>query len=207
MLPVAGLVLSVVGLCFPPLLLVALGIGIYSSIRSRRDSVWAPRKQLADMSIAVSLAGTLIIGGMALPNYKRYVVRTKQIECKAVLARTYEAERSFYEVNKRYSVRIKELGIGVPTEHVLLRLAREGDDAVVNQNTAIAESAVPQLISSEIGLHGDCPACSISVLCLNEIDGDPMPDVWTVSTIERIGNDGSKIPGGVPWNEVDDVTR
>lgn len=206
LLPVVGLILSVVGLPVIPLLPVALVICIYSAIRARRDPKWAMRKQLADMTIAVSAAGALVIAGVMLPGFKRRQQYMAQLECKTVLSRAYEAERSFYEVNKRYSVRVKELGVGAP-KGPLLRLAREGDDAAAGGNPAIIEAQTPQLIAQEIGLHGECPACSITLMCLNEIDGDPMPDVWTVSTIERIGSDGSRIAGGVPWNEVDDATR
>jgi hypothetical protein len=206
MLPVVGLVLCVVGLPIIPLLPVALIIGVYSAIRARRDPAWAMRKQIADLTIAVSAAGALIITGMAIPSYKRQRLRMAQLECRTVLSNAYEAERTFYEKNKRYAVSVTELGVTAPVDQ-RLRLAPTGDDAARGGTAAIVEANVPQLIAQDVGLHGACPACSITMLCLNDVDGDPMPDVWTVSTIERIGTDGAKIPGGVPWNEVDDLTR
>lgn len=66
---------------------------------------------------------------------------------------------------------------------------------------------MPKLVRYSTGLQGVCPACSVTMLCATELDGDDQPDVWTVSTIERAGNRGEKIAGGIAWCEVDDVTQ
>lgn len=217
LLPVVGLVLSVVGLCIPPVLLVALGIGVYSLLRARRDEAWGKRKQLAAMTIAVSGAAVLVFIGVTLPNVKRFQLRSKQLECRGVLERALAAEKRFYATNQRYTVKLKELDPATVRTAQLLRLSRDGalwsegplsDDAVGAAPTVVVhESNVPQLVANDVGLHGDCPACSITMMCVNELDGDATPDVWTISTIERLGNEGAKIPGGVAWNELDDVAR
>ncbi|MBL8911654.1 MAG: hypothetical protein JNM17_13255 [Archangium sp.] len=216
-LPVVGVVLSVIGLCIPPVLVFALIIGVYSLLRARKDEDWAKRKQLAQMTIAVSGAAVLVFIGVTLPNVKRFQLRSKQTECRGVLDRALAAEKKFYETNKRYTTKLKELDPAATRTTQLLRLSKDGalwsdgtlsDDAVGSAPTiTVHETNVPQLVANDIGLHGECPACSITLLCVNELDGDTTPDAWTISTIERLGNEGAKIPGGIPWNEVDDVMK
>lgn len=217
MLPVVGLVLSAVGLCLPPFLLVALIIGVYSLLRARKDPQWAPRKQIAQMTLAVSGAAVLVFVGVTLPNFKRFGMRTKQLECRAVLDKAMAAEKKFYAENQRYTVKLKELDPGWARVPQALRLSRDGalwsegalgDDAVGSAATvSVNEANVPRVVTEVVGLSGDCPGCSITLMCVNELDGDATPDVWTISTIERVGNEGAKIPGYVAWNEVDDVAK
>lgn len=216
-LPVVGVVFSVIGLCIPPMLVFALIIGVYSLLRARNDAEWGKRKQLAQMTIAVSGAAVLVFIGVTLPNVKRFQLRTKQTECRGVLERALAAEKKFYEANKRYTTKLKELDPASTRTTQLLRLSQTGplwadgtltDDAVGSAATiAVNEANVPLLVANEVGLHGECPACSITLLCVNELDGDATPDAWTISTIERLGNEGAKIPGGIAWNEVDDVMK
>jgi hypothetical protein len=212
MLPVVGLVLSVVGLCLPPLLLVAFGIGLYSLFRSRTDPAWLPRKQIAQMTMAVSAAGTLVLVGLLLPNIKRAQFRIAQMECQKRLGAIYAAEQAFYAREKRYTTKVSELGIDVPKGRGILRFSAEGPlDLGVDEtqfpklDSAAIDDGVPKLMRGEVGIKGECPACSITVLCATNLDADPTVDVWTVSSIERTGSSGEKMPGGIPWCEVDDL--
>lgn len=225
MLPVAGLVLSVVGLCLPPVMLVAFGIGLYSFLRSKRDAAWAGRKQLAQLTMAVSGAGFLIFIGLALPNFKRLQLRVRQTECREVLTRLGEAERRYYAKNSRYTTSLAELDPLASRGRQLVRLSAEGPlwtegplkDEYVGSGfdtvlaplapTAQVDAALPKLVLNDVGVRGTCPACTVTLLCAAELDGDATPDVWTWSTIERLGNEGAKIPGGLAWNEVDDVNQ
>ncbi len=225
LLPVAALVLSVVGLCLPPLLLISGGLGLYGYLRARREPLWAPRKQVAQMTMAVSGAGLLIFLGLGLPNFKRVQLRIKQRECSEVLTSVYEAEQRFYAKQKRYTTKLAELDLVPSRGRQLVRLAGEGplwtsgllaDDQVgqgfdetkyPTLSTRAVDESVPQLVRGEVGLKGECPACSVTILCASNVDADPAPDVWTVSTIERLGGNGERIPGGFPWNETDDVNE
>ena len=215
MLPVVALILSVVGLCFPPLLLVSGALGLYGYLKAQRDPVWAPRKQITQMTMAVSGAGLLIVVGLLLPNYKIYQVRVKQMECQKTLASLYAAQAHFYAKEKRYTTRLSDLDWQPPRGRDLVRLAAEGPLDEVGQgideakfpslSTRIVDEKVPKMLRGEVGVRGDCPACSVTMLCATNLDADDQVDVWTVSTIERIGNSGEKIPGGIPWCELDDV--
>jgi type IV pilus assembly protein PilA len=224
-LPVGALILSMVGLCFPPLLLISGGLGLYGFLRARKDPVWAPRKQVTQMTMAVSVAGLLIFTGLAIPNYKQYLIRSKQFECRSQLAGLYEAQREFYAKNKRYTTKLTELVPAPVRGSHLIRLSAEGplwteglpgaefegmgfdEQANPTLKTSAVDAAIPKLVRFEVGLKGECPACSVTMLCASELDGDETADVWTVSTIERLGGNGGHIAGGFPWNESDDVTQ
>ena len=215
MLPVVAMILSVVGLCVPPLLVITGLLGVYCYFKAVRDPAWAPRKQIAQMTMAVSGAGLLIFVGLLLPNFKRYQLRVKQMECQKTLALLHGAQSRFYEKQKRYTTKLSELDWQPPRGRDILRLSPEGPLEEVGQtidevkfpslHSKAIDDKVPKVLRGEVGVRGDCPACSITMLCATELDGDDEVDVWTVSTIERIGSRGEKIPGGIPWCELDDV--
>lgn len=214
-LPVVGLILSVVGLCFPPLLVITLGIGLYSVYRARRDERWAPRKQIAQMTLAVSGAGIAIFLGLTLPQLKYAISRVQQAECKAALIRVLGAEENLYQRERRYSERWADLDLTLSPGRGLLRISSSAplteSGLPIDQkrhptlSTDAIDNALPQLIRGELGIHGVCPACSFTAACVTNLDADATVDVWTVSTIERTAVGGEKIPGGYPWNERDDV--
>ena len=216
-LPVVALILSVVGLCFPPLLLVTGALSLYGYFKATRDPAWAPRKQISAMTLAVSGAGLLIFVGLLLPNIKTASLRVKQLECRDTLSSLSDAQLRLYATQKRYATRLSELDWKPPRGRSIVRLAAEGpleefgqglDAARFPEVSASAiDDALPKLVRGEVGLHGECPACSITMLCATQLDGDPQPDVWTVSTVERTGNRGEKIPARIAWCEVDDVTQ
>ena len=74
-------------------------------------------------------------------------------------------------------------------------------------HTDAVDAAIPKVVRNVVGLSGQCPACSIVMLCASELDGDATAEVWTVSTLERLGGNGEKIVGGMPWLESDDVMQ
>ena len=55
MLPVWAMILSVVGLCFPPVLLVTGAFGLYGFLKGKKDPEWAKRKQVTLMTMAPKL--------------------------------------------------------------------------------------------------------------------------------------------------------
>jgi hypothetical protein len=224
MLPVVAMVLSVVGLCFPPLLLITGALGLYGFLRARKEPAWAPRKQITQMTMAVSGAGVLIFLGMGVPGFKRYQARKQQYECFTTLTTLSELQRKLYEKEKRYTTNLSELQPLAERSQVLVRLAGEGPlwtagtlgaehvglgvDAqrFPRLSTASLDAALPKLTLAELGLRGECPACSVTMLCATELDGDPTIDLWTVSSLERKGSKGEVIPAGMPSQEVDDLS-
>lgn len=195
-LPVVAMVLSVIGLCFPPLLLVTGALALYSFMRGKSDPHWALRRQIAQMTMAVSGAGIAIFVGVAIPSFKKAQLRIKQLECRDALNSLYAAQQRLYEKEKRYTTKLEELDA-----------KPELKDAKIYLSNEVPVPGVPALVQTSVGVHGECPACSITMMCTKQIDGDDLQDTWTVSTIERLGDRGEKIPGGVAWCEVDDVTQ
>ncbi|MFZ5444540.1 MAG: hypothetical protein ACOZQL_31395 [Myxococcota bacterium] len=223
--PVAVMALSVVGLCMPPLLLVTLSLGVYGFLRARKDPAWAPRKQVTQMTMAVSGAGIVVFLGIGLPQFKRIMARSQQYQCMDTLKQLSEAQRRLYEKEKRYSTSLAELQPLAQRSAVLVRLAPEGplwtqgtlerehvgagvdEQAHPTLSTKQLDAALPKLTLAELGIRGECPACSVTMVCTTEIDGDPTTSLWTVSTIERKGSRGEVIPAGIPWLERDDLTE
>ena len=217
LLPVAAMILSVIGLCFPPLLLVTFALGLLGYLKGRTNPVWALRKQVTQMTMAVSFAGLLIFVGLFLPNFKRYQLRVKQVECRETLVSLHDAQARLYAKEKRYTPKLDELDWKPPRGRSIVRLSAEGALEEFGQGVDEArftsvlskelDEAVPKLVRAEVGIHGECPACSVTMSCASQLDSDPQVDVWTISTLERMGNQGEKIPGGIAWCEVDDVTQ
>jgi len=211
-LPIAGLVLSVVGLCLPPLLLVSFGIGAYSYLRARKETEWAPRKQISLMTMAVSAAGFVVFLGLALPAFKAFPMRAKQQVCKQLLTDLYIQEVDFKKDNHRYTTRIADLPKPPVQSAQLIRLAGEGPltgaDAVgIPSNEGPIDEKLSTLLRPQIGLHGECPTCQLTIACAAQLDTDDVLDVWTVATLERTGTSGERIPAGMPWLDSDDVRQ
>ena len=214
MLPVWAMILSVMGLCFPPVLLVTGAFGLYGFLKGKKDPEWAKRKQVTQMTMAVSGAGLLIFVGLLLPNFKRAQLRIRQLECRDTLTSLHAAEGRLYEKEKRYTTRLSELDWKPPRGRQLIRLGEgalnevgQGFDEVQfpKMSSKQVDDAIPKLVSGSLGVRGECPACSVTMLCATQLDSDETPDVWTVSTVERTGSQGEKIAGGIAWCDVDDV--
>ena len=153
-LPVVALILSVLGLCMPPLLLVSLGLGLYGYSKARRQAEWAPRKQISQLTMAVSGAGLLIFMGLALPNYKLYRLRTEQAQCQQPLLLLHAAQSRLYAKEKRFTTQLRA------------RLAAGSWPAGKTDCPSPADAltswrGVPRGARA-LGLHGDCPACSMT---------------------------------------------
>lgn len=216
MLPVWAMMLSVVFLCVPPLLLVTGALGLYGFLRGKKDAEWAKRKQVTQMTMAVSAAGIVVFIAVLLPSYKRRELYLQQMACRETLTSLYAAESRLFEKEKRYTSKLSELDWKPPRGHQLIRLG-EGPLEEVGQGFDEAKSpklsskaideAIPKAVRGSLGVRGECPACSMTILCASQIDTDETADVWTVSTLERTGIEGEKIPAGVAWCDVDDVAH
>lgn len=212
LLPVVALVLSVVSLCVPGLPLVTLGLGLYGFLRARKDPVWAPRKQISQMTMVVSGVGLAVFLLAVLPRLRDLPKRQQQLACRDGLTSLYTRQMELKRSNQRFTTHISELPPVAAPSPQLYRLAAEGPltgaDAVgIASTTAGLDEKVPQLVRLHVGLSGECPMCQVTMLCAAQLDGDDTVDVWTISTVERTGENGARIPAGMPWLDVDDVTR
>ena len=209
-LPVVALVLSVVSLCLPPLLLVSFGLGLYSFLRARKDAAWAPRKQISQMTMAVSGPGLVVFLGLGLPALKEIPKRARQQVCRQLLSDLYVQAVDFKNANHRYTTHIADLPKPPAMGPQLIRLAGEGPltgaDAVgIPSSEGGVDEKLSTLLRPQLGLQGECPACQLTMACAAQLDADPTLDVWTVATFERTGGNGARIPAGMPWVDSDDV--
>ena len=142
------LILSVIGLCFPLLLLVTGALGAYGFWKSTREPEWAPRKQVTQMTRAVSGAGLLIFVGIALPSFKKYQLRVKQIEGRETLVSLHAAQARLYLAEKRYATRLSEFDWKPPRGRAIIRLAAQGSLDEFGQT--VDEARFPSLSSKVI---------------------------------------------------------
>lgn len=64
----------------------------------------------------------------------------------------------------------------------------------------------PAELLPALGIHGECPQCSITVGCAGNIDDDETVDVWTISSVDRtIG--GVPAVRGTAFRHVNDRER
>lgn len=167
--------------------------------------------------------GTL--AAIAVPNFLKFNVRSRQSEVKANLKAAYRAERSYFLEKDTYSESIDEVAffpdmnnryryVFAPASDSLLPGSPDGGthNGVLadTRRSASADNAalfagIPAALLAEAGLHGKCPeACHITVLAVGNLDSDSDVDVWSVSTKDRtIG--GESVPAGQPYKHLDDV--
>lgn len=218
-----ALVLSVVGLCFPPLMLVSIGLGAFGLRKAKQDAAWAAKRQLSQGAILVSLGGLVVFAAMVLPNFRRFAAVSKQRECSAQLYALYAAETRLHASNRRYTTQLKELDVQPRPGRYLYRLAASGPlwtgGEVPAEATGIGivaperpgdtseaiEAKVPSLLRESVGVSGTCPGCTVTLLCAGNLDDDDTLDLWSISSAERTDANGNTVAPGVPMAHSDDT--
>lgn len=214
-LPLVALILGVIGFCLPPLFLVAIVLAIISLAKGQ-DPAYAARKVMAIIVLVLGVAYVPVVGilaAIAIPNFIKFQARSKQSECKMNLRAAYTAQRSYYSEKDAYAADPQVVGFSVDTPgRYLYRFDGEGDLASVGVPARHAQAApvnqleasLPADLRAELGLHGECPECDITMACAGNIDGDDTIDVWSVSTADRTIR-GEPVSAGQLYNHVDDT--
>lgn len=221
-MPIVALVLSVVGLCLPPFLLVGVILGLISLIRSG-EPAYATRRVPAIVSLVMLLLAVPVWGilaAIAIPNFIRFQARSKQSECKTNLKAAYVAERAYFAEHDHYSVDPREVGFSPERKNRYLyrfdshgpvsRVGVEPDPSVQPMSASALDEGVTPELRDLPGLRGHCPDCSLTVVCVGNIDNDEGLDVWSISTAERATVSGERVPAGQPtvhFNDVNDLTE
>ncbi|MEW5740636.1 MAG: pilin [Myxococcota bacterium] len=225
-MPIVALVLAILGLCLPPLLLVALILAIVSLAKSG-EPAYAARKGLAIAALVVPVALLPVVGvlaAIAIPNFIKFQARAKQSECKVNLKAAFVGQKSLYGERNTYSPLIKDVGFlpergnryayyfevrgaflepgSTPTGKevgILPDRQRYPGLDVDRYAAAVPPDALP-------GVEGQCPDCNFTVVCVGNVDSDATLDVWSVSNVDRTSPLGEAVPAGMPLNHVNDVT-
>ncbi|QRN94376.1 fimbrial protein [Archangium violaceum] len=167
-----------------------------------------------------------VLSAIAIPNFIRFQARSKQAECRANLKAWYTTQRAYFQQKDAYSASIEEVGFSPErgnryayfagpgpleergTPQVVRTAAVQGigvDTVKYAGAKPISLEQLPEGLGSMVGVQGECPDCNITLVCAGQVDRDDTLDVWSISTEERMLEDGTPIPGGVPFNHVNDV--
>lgn len=177
----------------------------------------------------VVLAGLVIGGVVAWPKIKVMPARSKQGECKRVLAGLYAAEVAHHGSQRTFVTKAAESAAPSepPTRYAFFLDANgtlvDGDkgrapgpnDTGWGASKAKLEGRQLPSLANVLplvtpGIRGACPECTMTIACAGQADDDPFVDVWSVSTETREFTNprsGALVvaPAGVPYNHADDA--
>lgn len=225
-LPIVALVLAIVGLCLPPLLLVAIVLAVISLVKSH-EPAYAARRGLAIAALVLPLAFVPIVGvlaAIAIPNFIRFQSRSKQAECKANLKAAWLGEKLHFDERSEYSPHVRDAAFSPEPGNRYLyvfdatgALQEPGGPAVEgavgvgpdtrrhpSASAGAYRAAIPPSLVAELGVRGTCPDCTFTAACVGNVDNDATLDVWSISSKDRVDADGLPVPAGQPLHEVDD---
>jgi type IV pilus assembly protein PilA len=228
---IVALVLGGLACGCPPLWLGAIGFGIAAIVQIQRQP---ERYTGLPMAIGGMVVPTLMIPvvlAVAIPNYIRYTARSIQTECKVQLKSLYTAQKVLFADKGFYTESFHALDVEMPRGNRYLyalstkgsrqdrggselkpltpdtaqvgpdSFKHEGDpDAIVRALPSVAAGGVP------LGISGTCPECDVTMACAGQADRDADVDIWSISTKDRVADDGTPIPAGIPYADHDDVT-
>jgi Tfp pilus assembly protein PilE len=227
-MPVVALVLAILGVCLPPLLLVAIVLAIISLVKSG-EPAFATRKGLAIVALVVPIAVVPVMGilaAIAIPNFIHFQARSKQSECKTNLKAVFMGEKARYLERDEFSPFLQHVGFlpergnrygyyldlrgpfaepGGSTTDKHVGIGPDSQRYPGVNGEAYAASVSPD-VAAEVGVQGQCPDCTFTAVCVGNVDSDPTLDVWTISSQDRVGPMGEAVPAGQPLNHVNDVT-
>ncbi len=226
-LAIAALIVGALGVCAPCLGLVSIGLGIAALVKISNNPGLGG-KAMAIIGMVLPVVVLPIYLAIAIPNFVKFQARSKQMECKVNLKSAYTAERSFQAQNNAYSTNADELGFsparGNRYAYFLFDVGQMQDRSTASLGSGagitsigvdtfkhpderpIAAGDVPQVAGGmKAGVHGQCPQCEFVVVCAGNLDKDDTLDVWSVSSADRTSKTGEHIPGGEPYNDVNDV--
>ncbi len=179
--------------------------------------------------IALGVVGALLllpcIAGL-LPPWGRTSnhPKSRQSECRVNLRSWYTSQRAFLQEKDALTPSIARCGFAPNRGNRYAYFAGPGPledrsaeqavgtaqavgvgvDTLKHPDKAVTFAQLPEHVARQVGLSGRCPECTLTVACLGQIDRDETLDVWTLSTADRTAADGTFIPKGEPYNDVDD---
>jgi type IV pilus assembly protein PilA len=179
--------------------------------------------------IALAVAGASLlccVGGLAViavPNFMKFNVKSKQSEVKFNLKAAYTAQRSYFIEEDTYAETIDEAGFYPERGNRYRYVFSARSDSLLpgspdggTHNGVLADprhspdnpallAAIPRALLGEAGLHGKCPeACDFTVVAVGNIDGDADVDLWSISTKERTLG-GELVPAGLAYQHLNDT--
>lgn len=201
---VAGFAVAVLGVCFAPLALIGLVVAFIGRLQTKRDEhLQGGNLALATVPlffISLCLSG---LGLIALPNFLADRNRLRQGECKTGLKAMLNAAESGFADTSAYSVDEAEKAAPRGGRYTfVLGAGADGAPRVVPGKDGAEPKLVAQALQLvPVGVRGECPACSLTLACVANLDGDEDGDVWSISTAPRWTTYGLGVDPGQPHND------
>ena len=173
----------------------------------------------------------IVVGGLlAWDKLREAQSRSKTGECRANLRGYCAAEAGAYKELARYLTTVDDVAVGFIPERgnrYTYYLAPNGSmerrdtdhrtavagAAILGQDTYAwgikevfaVDSPLPEHFAGDVplGVSGECPACSMVIVCAANLHESPSLDVWSVSTADRKRADGSMIKACEPFHDRD----
>lgn len=152
----ATIFLSITGLVFPPLALVALGLGFFAISKARSPGA----KRLAQAGVALSFAGLAVVGALLLA--RRGQAGDSGAECQIGLKALSAAQDAHRKSRGRYASSSEELGVPVGQQYFL---------STAGENEGV-------LAKLHVGQSGQCPECKVTMACREA----PAGTWWTITS-------------------------
>ena len=180
-LPLIALILGVIGFCIPPLFPIAIILAIVSLVKAS-EPAYAARKTLAIITLVLGFVYIPVVGvlaALAIPNFIRFQVKSKQVECKTNLRSAWSAQQRYFGEKNVYGESAEE--IGFKPEGRNRYTYRIGPESIIEATLTETpsrelEAGYPRGLMSTAGIKGDCPECSVTMLCAGNIDADATID-------------------------------
>jgi type IV pilus assembly protein PilA len=164
-----------------------------------------------------------ILAAIAIPNFLKFQTRSKQAEVRSNLKGMLNAEKEYFAEHDQYATSLKELGFAAergnryayfldvsgPMED-RSKATLTGSEAATSigvdlfkfkTSLPITAADLPATVKG-IGVTGQCPACSITLVGAGRLRDSTQLDVWSVSTASRQLH-GRTVAAGELYNEVD----
>jgi type IV pilus assembly protein PilA len=170
------------------------------------------------LAVPLVVAFIGIVAAIAIPNFIRFKMRAKQTECRTELLTLYRAETAFVAAHGKPTFLVNELGTPPPAKNHYRYFLSEGPlappgaavpaGATGFEAEAPLDGAVgvlPEVFAGGVTLGPGAGENVFTFACLGNLDGDSTQDVWSLSSVSRIGPKGEAILPGQPWNDVNDL--
>lgn len=152
----ATIFLSISGLVFPPLALVAICLGGFAISKARSPG----EKRLAQGGVALSCGGLVVVGALLLTRQGQ--AADAAAECQIGLKALSAAQDAHRQTRGRYASSPEELGLPVGQQY-FLSTAGENEDVLARLH---------------VGQSGQCPECKVTMACREA----PAGTWWTITS-------------------------
>lgn len=212
--------------CIPLAPLVGIVLGIVAFVQIGKRPAELTGRGLAIAAFCVGgltfVMNVGVMAAIAIPNYLKFQSRTKSVECRANLKAMYTAQLAYHQEKDAYSSSMTAIGFAPERGNRYAYFAAQGGpledrsgpsfNVGSTEVTGVGVDVFKYGAASSIGVEAVLPFVKPGILgtnatmaCAGNIDNDDTLDVWSISTEDRTGLEGERIPRGEPYNHLSDI--